>query len=205
MSGMLDPPDTFSHHAKVPARTGITMKTKNRLAYFARCAAAGLLLSGCGAATVKMYDGPERAEREQTVLSSVDRQNDQVLSLSVTAINDVKVDSQTAAEFLLVPGQYRVRVKAVHDKKMEIAYAYGHQPGVNSSWKEAEVTVLLNAMAGKTYIPEGRIEHGKIMIVMRDFGESYPRDCMPLRMQSGLSAGMNKEKQTRCPGPLAQG
>lgn len=133
---------------------------------------SSLLLSGCAIRSEKLYDGVERSKSDHAVLSSQGLYPDRQLALSITAINGKPVSIDNTAEFLILPGKYRITLKAHKDQKFN---------GVIFSWKEAIIDADFNAVAGHSYMPQANITSDKIRAYLLDLGESFPRGCMPMR------------------------
>lgn len=130
-----------------------------------------VVISGCSVTSKKVYDGVEKPPEHHAVLSSLGLYKEDHLSLIVTAISGKDVDTNRTSEFLLLPGDYTIKIRALHDLK-GLAFI---------SWKEATLEVPLHAVAGHTYIPKGYIKDQKISVDFSDLGISYPRGCLPLR------------------------
>ncbi|TMH80352.1 MAG: hypothetical protein E6H49_09655 [Betaproteobacteria bacterium] len=129
-------------------------------------------LSGCGLATVKMYDGSEKPAAEQAVVSSIGIYPERSLRLWVVAINGKVVDRTRTAEFLLLPGRYTMILKIEKD------LTFGTR---RIDWKEAEVQVPLDAAAGHTYIPNARVDGSSVAVYFDDAGVGFNSECLPLR------------------------
>jgi hypothetical protein len=131
------------------------------------CAAT---LSGCGLGTP--YEGPEKPAVEQAVVSSMAVYPERSLRLWVVAISGKVVDGTRTAEFLVLPGQYRMTLKIEKDLTLGPA---------RIDWKETEILVSLDAVAGHTYIPNARVDGRSVAVYFDDAGVGFNRECLPLR------------------------
>ena len=122
------------------------------------------ILSGCGLATVKMYEGPEKPAVEQAVVSSMAVYQERGLRVWVVAINGKVVDPTRTTEFLVLPGRYTMILKIEKDLTLG--------PG-RIDWKEGEVQVSLDAVAGRTYIPNARVDGRSVAAYFDDAGVGF--------------------------------
>lgn len=131
-----------------------------------------VVLSGCALTSEKLYDGAELAGAEQVVIASQGLYPKKHLAFTIVAINGKEIKLNRTSEFLLRPGEYKIKLAVRHDQKSD---------GVMISWNEASVDVELNASAGHSYMPAGDVTLGRVRAYFLDLGTSFPRGCMPLR------------------------
>ena len=121
------------------------------------------ILSGCGLATV-MHEGPEKPAVEQAAVSSMAVYQERGLRVWVVAINGKVVDPTRTTEFLVLPGRYTMILKIEKDLTLG--------PG-RIDWKEGEVQVSLDAVAGHTYIPNARVDGRSVAAYFDDAGVGF--------------------------------
>ena len=146
-------------------------------------------LSGCGLATVKMYEGTEKTAVEQAVVSSMGIYQEQSLRLWVVAINGKVVDRTRTAEFLVLPGRYTMILKVEKD------LTFGPR---RIDWKEGEIQVSLDAVAGHTYIPNARVDGRSVAAYFDDAGVGFNRECLPLRRFAAAYGGSADGRKAGC-------
>src|SRR5882762_295063 len=157
-----------------------------RSLFWCFCLAA---LSGCGLATTKMYEGPEKPAVEQAVVSSMGIYQERSLRLWVVAISGKVVDGTRTAEFLVLPGQYRMTLKIEKDLTLGPA---------RIDWKETEILVSLDAVAGHTYIPNARVDGRSVAVYFDDAGVGFNRECLPLRRFAVAYGGSADGRKAGC-------
>ena len=157
-----------------------------RSLFWCFCLAA---LSGCGLATTKMYEGPEKPAVEQAVVSSMGIYQERSLRLWVVAIGGKVVDGARTAEFLVLPGQYRMTLKIEKDLTLGPA---------RIDWKETEILVSLDAVAGHTYIPNARVDGRSVAVYFDDAGVDFNRECLPLRRFAVAYGGSADGRKAGC-------
>jgi len=136
-----------------------------------------------------MYEGAEKTDVEQAVVSSMGIYQERGLRLWVVAINGKVVDRTRTAEFLLLPGRYTIILKIEKD------LTFG--PG-RIDWKEGDIQVSLDAVAGHTYIPAARVDGRSVAAYFDDAGVAFNRDCLPLRRFAQAYGGSADGRKAGC-------
>lgn len=152
-----------------------------------------VLFTGCGIATVKLYDGPDLKPEQQAVISSVGFYPEQKLALHVGAIDGVQVDQTRTSEFLVLPGIHQVLIEVEKDRQTSISGGL-----MTSSSKRAAVTVALNAEPGDTYIPNAKIDGDRVSVSFENVGKDFKLECMPLRRFAIAYGGTADGKKAGC-------
>jgi hypothetical protein len=136
-----------------------------------------------------MYEGPEKPAAEHAVVSSMAIYQERSIRLWVVAINGKVVDRTRTAEFLVLPGRYTMRLKIEKDLTL------GPR---RIDWKETEVQVSLDAVAGHTYIPNARVVESSVAVYFDDAGVGFNRECLPLRRFAVAYGGSADGRKAGC-------
>lgn len=147
-----------------------------------------LLLSSCvSIESVKLYDGPVNAREKDSILSSVGFYPERNLSIAVTAINGVAVNTTKTAEFQITPNAYKVKLRIYPNIKVI-------NPKVTSEALEQEIELI--AEENHTYIPNADITpDGTVKFKFDDAGKNYPQACLPLYKFASPSQGGSRGKE----------
>lgn len=138
------------------------------------------VLTGCSLQNIKVYQGPDRPQSEQIVLSSVGLYLERRLSLTVLEIDGKDVSTGKAASYLLLPGSHEIKIHALKD----------FVPGFPiSTIKRASIMSRLEARAGHTYIPNAVVDGDRISVIFEDKGLDFPRECLPLYREANNPGG----------------
>ncbi len=129
-----------------------------------------LVLTGCAIQNARLYEGPERPNSEVAVLSVTGESG---VPTGVTIIVR-KISGKPApggASFYLLPGDYLLDLEVSKDMKLSSG---------KLSWKQANVQVTFRAEAGHTYIPVAVIREDTASAVIKDVGQNFPQECLPI-------------------------
>ncbi len=148
-------------------------------------------LSGCGLATVALYDGPARSNQEVATISGLAAYPERRLDLITWKIDGNPVDHTRTSEFLVLPGPHTVQVYV----RYRVAPA---DADFRFAWQEAYVEIPLSSVAGHTYIAnvdiDGKNVHGRFV----DAGLNFNPQCMPLRRFAVAYGGSQDGKREGC-------
>jgi hypothetical protein len=145
------------------------MKVTINTSFYALALINVMLISGCTSTPIHTYDGPHQARENIAVLSPVGTNGELNLSMTVNAIDD-KYVSAYASEYLILPGQHKIKLRVVKD----------WTGVVYSKYKVATIEITLTAVAGHSYIPNADVMDMKVYGRFDDFGLNYPQKCMPI-------------------------
>jgi hypothetical protein len=164
-----------------------------KIIYILTTTLSAAILTGCGLATVKMYEGEVLRSSEHAVLSGIGVYRENKLVMNVIAIDGKVVDRERTAEFLLKPGKYLISLAI--DKDRIVTTSAGM---VHTSAKKATTEVSLNAVAGHTYIPNALTDGEKVVAYFDDAGIGFNKECMPARRFATAYGGNYDGKRAGC-------